>query len=119
MATKLEIFNAAGYQDGARFFNNMEGGGDPRLGILQQRIDQLTKMIETKQVEENSRNARMQELQDKKSQTQIVLQNKKTETEMMKQGLSNIGARQVAAMDNSAMLHHSMLTRKNEPEVGY
>jgi hypothetical protein len=67
-----EVFGILGYQDGMRFFNNSEGGEDPRLAQQQQQIAQLQKMIETKAVEEQGRNARMQELQDKKDRSSLT-----------------------------------------------
>jgi hypothetical protein len=67
-----EVFGILGYQDGMRFFNNSEGGEDPRLAQQQQQIQQLQKMIETKAVEEQGRNARMQELQDKKDRSSLT-----------------------------------------------
>ncbi len=67
-----EVFGIMGYQDGMRFFNNAEGAEDPRVGQLMQQIQQLQELIKTKAVEEQGRNARMQELQDKKDRTKMA-----------------------------------------------
>jgi len=67
-----EVMGNLGYQDGTRFFRNFETGEDPRIPQLMQQIQQLQQAIETKAVEEQGRNARMQELQDKKTQENLV-----------------------------------------------
>jgi hypothetical protein len=70
-----EIFGNLGYQDGTRFFRNFESGEDPRIPQLMQQIQQLQQAIETKAVEEQGRNARMQELQDKKTRESLLKTN--------------------------------------------
>lgn len=67
-----EVFGILGYQDGMRFFNNAEGGDDPRVRMLQQQLAQMQELIKTKAVEEEGRNRRMQELQDKKDKTNLL-----------------------------------------------
>lgn len=50
-----EIFGAAGFRDGQRFFPNLAGQEDPRIVQMQQQIAQLTQIIETKQIETQGR----------------------------------------------------------------
>lgn len=52
-----EIFGAVGYRDGSRFLPNIAKGGqeDPRIKQLQQQVQQLTQIIETKQVEQQGK----------------------------------------------------------------
>lgn len=48
-----EVFGAAGYKDGSRFFPSLSQGGeeDPRVAALQRQVEELTAMVEGKQME--------------------------------------------------------------------
>lgn len=43
-----EVFGALGFRDGARFFPALAGDEDPRIAQLQQQVQQLTQMLESK-----------------------------------------------------------------------
>lgn len=47
-----ELFGAVGYRDGSRFF---KGDEDPRVTALQQQVQQLQQVIDTKQVEQQGK----------------------------------------------------------------
>lgn len=48
-----EIFGALGYKDGSRFLPMLKRNGkeDPRVAALQQQVEQLTQLLQTKQME--------------------------------------------------------------------
>lgn len=50
-----EIFGAIGYRDGQRFFPALAGQEDPQVAQLKQQIQELTQIIETKQIEVQGR----------------------------------------------------------------
>lgn len=47
-----EIFGALGYKDGSRFFPHLAGEENPKVAQLQQQIEELTQLVEGKQLEE-------------------------------------------------------------------
>jgi hypothetical protein len=50
-----EIFGAVGFRDASRFFPNLAGEEDPRIAQMQQQIQELQQIIETKQVEQQGK----------------------------------------------------------------
>jgi hypothetical protein len=50
-----EIFGAVGFRDATRFFPNLNGQEDPRILQLQQQIQELQQIIDTKQIEVQGR----------------------------------------------------------------
>lgn len=77
-----EAAGIMGYQDGMRFFNSNEAGDDPRIPQLMGMVQQLQQAIQTKQVEEQSRNDRMQLLQDKKDYAALMRERMKADASL-------------------------------------
>lgn len=50
-----EVFGALGYQSAARFFPSLEGEEDPQVAQLRKQVEQLTGMLEGKQMEMQSK----------------------------------------------------------------
>ena len=76
----IEAAGILGYQDGFRFFQNTEQGDDPRIAAYEAELRKMGEIIKTKQIEEQSRNARMQELQDKKDAASLEKERMKSAT---------------------------------------
>ena len=87
-----EVFGAIGYTDGSRFFRNIGGEEDPRIPMLMQQIQQLQQAIETKAVEEEGRNERMQLLQDKKTAEGITKEHLKGQYQLADTAMENQAA---------------------------
>ena len=97
-----EVFGAMGYSDGMRFFKFAETGEDPRIPALMQQIQQLQQAIQTKQIEEQGRDQRMQLLQDKKSQQALIQEQMKGEY-----GLAQTELKARADMTQTGMKAHA------------
>jgi hypothetical protein len=110
-----ELFQAAGYQDGKRFFHTGEDGQDPRILQLQQMVQQLQQQIETKAVEEDARNKRMQELQDKKSLTDIATTKMKSDTAITKTMMDNSAKFETQALANQGAITNTVVGRESGP----
>jgi len=80
-----EVFGKAGYKDGQRFFRDL--AQDPRFAQMQEQIGQLQQVLQTKQVEEQSRNQRMVQLQQMKSQTELQKKQADRQVDAAKLGL--------------------------------
>ena len=65
-----EIFGKLGYKDGGRFFDGLEGEQDPALLQAQQTIQQLQGIIDSKKVEEDSKNQSAFQLAQFKAQAE-------------------------------------------------
>lgn len=50
-----EVFGALGYKDGSRFFRSLQGEEDPRIQQLMQQVQQLTTMLEGKQMDNETK----------------------------------------------------------------
>lgn len=70
-----EIFGALGHKDGSRFFPHLAGDEDPRITQMQQQIDELTGLVEGKQLEEE----RKERVEQMKVQANIQIEQMRAE----------------------------------------
>ncbi len=115
-----EIMGAVGFDDGTRFFPSLGGDEDPRVAELTQQIEQLTAMLEGKQLEQQTKvqiaeiaaKTRMGVVQAQTAATKAIA-DLRAKVEVMRQQQENLRENMRLAMEREA-LSDATLRRERE-----
>ena len=79
-----EVFGALGYADGVRFYPSLnDDEQDPRIGQLEEQVQQLVQIIESKQAEKQAEMQGKMELENMKQQGMLAKEQMQIEAKMM------------------------------------